>query len=818
MNDQVLFSEDVALLGLSDALQHKFKFGTKGAMLTVLPKAWTPPFALISASVFNGAKADGKALLSLGKNVLERVRLLGNENQLIVRSSVVGESIWDRGKYESINVSKDVVDFNEALVGAAGQVIASAQGKEIGLVVQRYIRPAARGEFGNLLRVSKTRDHWELSIDVPGGTTSRSRFNTQRDEAALPSAPLEIKRRITRERLFGTIAAWLNNYLLRGRSQRLTCEWIATYEHVYVVQIDEEDEDFVGTNPFQVRVLPTHRPVAGGGSFLRFAEGDALKVWDKLKVLEELWDPNANHKPMLFYVPVADLVDQKGGAGADCLARDFHSLIGPDSIVVRTSVRAGREKPPNLPRTEGVSPQFAAEWCLLKRDELLGQGEALADFAFVTHRFVPSRASAWARAEPENPVVEIHSLWGLPDGLQYSPYDIWEVHVPTEVATDYPDYKSNMLIASDSGTWEYVRIKNELARSLSVGQREALEIATRTRFIAQQLGKPCHVMWFVSCVDDKGEHFNIPWYWIEAHDTEKNIDRTNYKVFEVSDPESLEKFQNHPGSRLKQALELRPKTEQLMRDTKFICKVGASAKLAGVPVILQGSTLAHAYYQLRREGCTVVTPGEKEHSRVRRNIVFGKLVRDKIPLRIAQRQESESTWKLPAEVVKGFLIGKLIEEAMEVRSAETPDEKIVELADLYEVVRALIHSEGKSLTEVIEKADEKKEKAGGFDQSLVLLQTGILGARRPGFQEAERKSQVLARRDSGDTYEIPFSFFGFMEQDLPRSLFFEDAGVRLDVILKADKIQLRLSKNAEQLEFPLDMIVGPDEDIADAKA
>jgi hypothetical protein len=48
--------------------------------------------------------------------------------------------------------------------------------------------------------------------------------------------------------------------------------------------------------------------LAAKGAFLAHAEGDALKQWDKLKVLEELWEPEASHKPVLFYVPLIDLV------------------------------------------------------------------------------------------------------------------------------------------------------------------------------------------------------------------------------------------------------------------------------------------------------------------------------------------------------------------------------------------------------------------------------------------------------------------------------------------------------------------------------
>jgi|GEM_PF-342303 len=736
------------------------------------------------------------------------IALAGDTGELIVRSSVVGESIWDRGTYESIVCGTGRDNFDEALQNAVDQVLASAPDKDMALVIQRYIKPRLHGEFGNLLRISKTRDHWELS-STSGAFISRDRFNTQRDESASPQNPLLIKRSLSRERQFGPIAAWLNNYLLRGRLDRLNCEWVADHERLYLVQIDEEDEDHVGINPFQIRISPSPRPAAARGTFLAHAEGDAIKQWDKLKVLEELWEPEATHKPVLFYVPLAELVGPDDDVIRQNLAEDFRTLVADANIMVRTSVRAGREKLLNLPRTEGVNPQTAAEWSIAQRNLFAKNGVSLDDLAFVTHRFVPARASAWARAEPDNPVVDINSLWGLPDALQYCPYDIWEVHGPTETATDYPEYKSHVLIAGDDGTWQYVRVKNELARNLSVGQREALDIAKRTLTIAQNLGKPCHVMWFVGCVDEEGVRFNIPWYWTEAHPTEQNQDRTRYETIEVSDRASLEAFKNYKGPRLRQAIQLRPTTQDLMRDEKFIRSVGAAAKAAGVPVILQGSTLAHAYYQLRREDCTIVTAGEKERSRVRRTITFGKLVRDKIPARIAARSEVETTLKLPGEVIKGFLIGKLIEEAMEVRQAATPDEKAAELADLYEVVRALASAENVTLDEVIRGADEKKRKAGGFDDGVVLLQTGIYGRSRKTTSKPEQRSQVLARRVSDDTYEIPFSFFGFMESGLTRSLVFEASKARLDVTLKTDRIVITITKNAEQLEFPLDLTVGP---------
>jgi predicted house-cleaning noncanonical NTP pyrophosphatase (MazG superfamily) len=444
-------------------------------------------------------------------------------------------------------------------------------------------------------------------------------------------------------------------------------------------------------------------------------------------------------------------------------------------------------------------PRMARRICKIRLDRRL---------AFVIHRFMAARASAWARAEPGSPIVEIHGLWGLPDALQYCPYDIWEVHLPTAVATEFTDYKSHMLLARENGAWEYVRIKNELGRSLSVGRREAMEIGSRTSAIAKRLKRPCHVMWFVGCVDPDGRPFNMPWYWTEAHPSERNSDRSNYQLFRVENQNDLDRFQRITTSKSKYALELMPIDLTLMRNMEFIEAVGKAAGEANIPVIIAGSTLAHAYFALRRQGCTVVARGEKDHTRVRRSMNFGKIVRDKIPARIAQRKEAEITRKLPENIQKNFLISKLLEEALEVRNAEARNEQTLELADLLEIVRALARLDGISIEEVVKAADEKRAKAGGFDEGLVLIQTGILGRSRDSIGDDDKAlTQVLAQKTSGDTYELPFTFFGFMEIDLTRSLAFENLGVILHLTLKNDRIEIRLSKGPEQLELPLDMSV-----------
>jgi predicted house-cleaning noncanonical NTP pyrophosphatase (MazG superfamily) len=639
-----------------------------------------------------------------------------------------------------------------------------------------------------------------------GSVTTSVRFNTQRDQAADPYSPIEIKAGVPQERLVGPVCAWLNNELLRGVSLRLNCEWIMDGQQVYLVQIDQEDEDFVGINPFQLRIDHAHQPAVEEGFFIKPATETAITEWDKLHVLRELYDEGEPRRPTLFYVPVSSLPANGDATAFSKLVDDFSRIIGPDNIVIRTSLRAG-EKKVNLERTEGLRPEHAAHRALELRDKLAKEG-SIEKYAFVIHRFIAARAAAWARADPGNPLVEIHGLWGLPDALQYCPYDIWEVHVPTSVATEFTEYKSHMLIARENGEWEYVRIKNEFGRSLSIGRREAMEIATRTLAIAERLGRACHVMWFVGCANPEGGSYSIPWYLTDAHPSEKNSDRSNYQMYRVEKRDDLDRFRTLTKPTSRTAIELMPKDSALFRDMNFIESVGEVAKEADVPVILAGSTLAHAYFALRRKGCTVVPRGEKEHTRVRRSASFGKIVRDKIPTRIAERREAELTRKLPKNLKLNFLISKLLEEALEVRGAENQTERKVELADVFEILRELAQMSDLSIADISTAADDKRAKAGGFEEGLVLLQTGILGSHRDSLVDGGKAlAQVLARKTAGDTFELPFTFFGFMEIDQPRSIVLEDAGIRIFITLKNDRIEFRIARGAEQLELSLDMSV-----------
>ena len=99
--------------------------------------------------------------------------------------------------------------------------------------------------------------------------------------------------------------------------------------------------------------------------------------------------------------------------------------------------------------------------------------------------------------------------------------------------------------------------------------------------------------------------------------------------------------------------------------------------------------------------------------------IYNKLVRDNIPDIIISNGETPVTRTLNDAEYKKALEEKLHEEYEEVISSEGT-ERLEELADMIEVIRALAKDEGKTLEEIVALADQKRDKRGGFDKKIFL--------------------------------------------------------------------------------------------------
>ena len=100
--------------------------------------------------------------------------------------------------------------------------------------------------------------------------------------------------------------------------------------------------------------------------------------------------------------------------------------------------------------------------------------------------------------------------------------------------------------------------------------------------------------------------------------------------------------------------------------------------------------------------------------------IYNKLVRDRIPEIIAAEGRDYATEIMEDAEYRQSLLAKLVEEAREVTEAE-PDELIKELADLYEVIDALLVAFNLDKDAILNIQQKRRDERGGFEGQIKLL-------------------------------------------------------------------------------------------------
>jgi predicted house-cleaning noncanonical NTP pyrophosphatase (MazG superfamily) len=103
-------------------------------------------------------------------------------------------------------------------------------------------------------------------------------------------------------------------------------------------------------------------------------------------------------------------------------------------------------------------------------------------------------------------------------------------------------------------------------------------------------------------------------------------------------------------------------------------------------------------------------------------LTYNKLVRDRIPEIIQADGHRAVTRVLGSQDYQAALLAKLIEEAHEAREATTRDLP-GELADLLEVLQALMPTLSMTWQELEELTATKRDQRGGFNRRLLLEYT-----------------------------------------------------------------------------------------------
>jgi predicted house-cleaning noncanonical NTP pyrophosphatase (MazG superfamily) len=724
----MLFHPDIAAPGFRariKGLDLPTLYGTKIAGLELLPHAWVPPYVGLPAWLYEEWIADHTGWVLAARDVgIEFESVLKSVSEqdrfpVIVRSSGVGEGLNDRGRYVSVELGRHPGE--EAFPEAVNQIFVDFGQKgshtAIGLCIQRHIDPTFAGHLSNEVHLSASRNQWKYGFDIP--FTSDRGLNSKFAPTADVQLPLAGQsRRDVRDRL-RSVGRWVNQ-TIDGRAH---LEWCAAEGRLWIVQIDQESPTSAGVDPRNMphATLFDRRQTlqASHGAFALFRVGDE-SPWGKLRNVRDFKTANAPPHELFFASgdTLQPMLESAEGRGA--LETEIDALTG-GRAVLRTDCTDTSIRSANMPRTHTVDGKHAVEWMQRTLRLLRKKGATDSEIVVILHRYIPARAAAWTYFNPGEDIVYIDCLWGLPDGLQFLSHDSYQIHARTgkELAAEVR-YKPGFIQEQPDGDWTYVQIARQHGRRRVLSRESLKHLALETVAIAGNIGEPAQIMGFCDIPTELNLGRHLPWFKSKDYAEVEAVARPELPTRHVNDLKDLADIE---ASDERCILLVSPIVKLIRDDDKFLDRVAKLGKAKGLPVELVGSVLGHAYYRLKDLGVMLVVPQPK-FFRVRGRQRFNKVVRDAIPRKIEAQGERASTARLnPADIAKA-LIAKLFEEGLELNAAFGDEAKAIEeLADLFEVVRALAQSTGVPFDQVARAADAKRRKRGGFEQKTVLLET-----------------------------------------------------------------------------------------------
>lgn len=717
------------------------QIGLKAYGLACLPSVWTPPFVVVSGSTTTLSRdALYKAIALAG---------IRSDRELFIRSSGENESIEQRGSLVSERCKFDDLEKQIAVLAS------KCQGNEgrIHWVVQEALHTAAKGHLSNERRIAEDKRDWVVEVEASSTHSSEYQkipLRPWRDDRVPSIVGLQCTYREMVTSRLTEVARWAYERLIR-----VHFEWVWDGSRVYIVQADPCDDIPGGIFPQELVASPTRSQLTLPAlKAFRVASATDYAAYRKLGNVKLYQDLGYTTTP--FYV----LDDQEilkqlfqHSCITDALLHDLEALTCRPLVIRTDGASIPETRRTMLPRSDELRSLGAAKNWLLKVfssrvNEIANDKEALCSFrlCLIAHHFVPAVASAWCQARPDNRRVRIESLWGIPEGLYWYAYDAFDVD--TQVLTLSPPepqpqtmlvrerlrYKEHFVAPDSVGNWVLHRTGAGPDWQRSITQRSWInEIAWISRSIATKLGRPVVVMWFIDIPSSISKHRVIPWHhedWKlegtlhKAAPRKKNPNAFEFYLHTRADWSRLNSLLDQGEKSISRVI-VAPQEPELVRDADFLKALGKLAKEKSFVIQLGGGILSHAYYMLSSAGCAVECVDLDDYALGDESLSFNKLVRDKIPQNIIDRGENVVLLKLQGEALIAALKRKIVEESLEVLDARNNEQIVEELADLQEVMRALMSRLDIS-NAVVEQARKRKEKQrGAFDSALMLSKTTI---------------------------------------------------------------------------------------------
>jgi len=727
--------------------------GLKAFGLASLPPKWTKPFFVVSGEIAPTQRALEEACGSAG---------LGTVDNFIVRSSGVCETMDRRGQLDSAPCSRTMLLSDLArLRASAGQFENHPHTSIVHWVVQERILTQAKGHLSNERRIAEAKRDWMAEVEASDTHTIASHrisLRRWRDDSPLPteSEPLACFYRENYIDSLTQVARWAYQRLIRTHF-----EWVWDGHNVFIVQADSCGEHADGVQPEKLVIVPKPFIASVLEVFRPAADQDYAKY---RKLGNAALYRRLGYDMAPFFVlddeaQIAAIVDE--GRCSEALFRDLRTLA-TSAMVIRTDglvIPDGYRQ--MLPRSEELrSGEVAVEWLTnvfrAKAQQLCSDASvsrSSCGLCLIVHHFVPAASAAWCQARPEQRRVRIESLWGIPEGLYWHAHDVFDVDTNVMDLGDAKNQPINMtirerlrfkehFIAPDaSGNWIRHRTAAgpDWRRSIKY-ESWIKEVAWTSRRIANAVGHAVVVMWLIDIPSSVTKHAVVPWYHEEwrpdgsphrAAPRRKLASSTDFELASSEDWISLQ--QRVAAGEQIVRVRVQPREPDLVRNSSFAKEIGQFAKDNDLVIELEGGLLSHAYYLLSRTGCKVECADLDGYATDDSELEFNKLVRDRIPDNISARGEAVSLLRLRGEALIAALRRKLVEESLEVLDALASDEIAEELADVREVMLALMSRLNIAEADIEARRKKKAKARGTFDSALMLTRTTL--APSLGFRE-----------------------------------------------------------------------------------
>ena len=689
-------------------------YGVKAAGLAALPSDWTPGFAVFSTATPD--RIDGDS--SLLEEIAAALQALGpGSDGVIVRSSAVAENLSGRGSLDSVRCAADSGEIQRAM-GTIATHAGQDSVSQVAYVVQSWIPAQASGHLSNERRVSErgTRWRWELE----DGEAAPAHGYLRVDGSAKQGGGL-----ICRERENLTPALRVVARSLWDQHERVHLEWVWDGERLWVIQRDA-DETPEGRRPGSEWIGREAPPLRGELRLFRSAAqaGADFPKAGHIHTFREAGLPYAEVWILAGSVIMKRLAEGK-------VSRELHrdlSDLAAGPLVVRTDVRAAQNRPRLLLRRTDTAENCGEVEAFLTETaaQLIAEGIAPNDLAFLVHRFTLAEAGAFAYARPGGRSVLIDSTWGLPDSLLYHSHDSCEVELASGEVHSHLRCKNEYIDIGADGKWRSKPAGRPWDWKPAAPPPLAREVARQAQLVAETAGFDVEVMFFIGSGDPGSV---LPWFFTEPErDLEEIEESPGFYVgrrVRVTDEPDLARLKAElkSGAELKERISIQflPSFERL-RDRDFVRAVGEFGREHHIPIDLEGSHLSHSFYLLQSAGASVRCV-DVWRRRGRRRSFGGKLVRDLIPIQIARHGETASTHTVTKKDLAALIKAKVIEEAVEYYWSEGQAEGAEELADLFELVRAGATALDIDMEAIEELATRKRVERGGFEKGIVLVET-----------------------------------------------------------------------------------------------